>query len=382
MSYKYTTQNITGKDFQLTDHLVVLHTVFTAKHNGRQPQVVALNDYHPRCMDMPCRGFTNENYKFGFNGKEMDNEVKGTGNMINYKYRVHDVRIGRFLSIDPLAPKYPHNSPYAFSENRVIDGVELEGLEVVLMNINARLGCLLTVSSADGVAIDREGIALYASLGGGGFYGIYAGIGWGVSVFPTGSIERIKEWGTSVGVTTPVGEFTYDTSWDDNPAVGGTGGLGFKNLGVGPGGALLEQTYTIATRTLTWYEIGESIYETLPHEQRVNTSPEVIAEVYFNKFKDIADEMLDNPIDNVNNQIATSLSSVDHYSQMADFYQQRASSLKSEGKPKYKYQQQLDLVEYYNGLADKEKESVSSYKKDLSNLRESKKTLKAMEISR
>jgi len=42
---------------------------------------------------------------------------------------VHDARIGRFLSVDPLAQSYPHNSPYAFSENRVIDGVELEGLE-------------------------------------------------------------------------------------------------------------------------------------------------------------------------------------------------------------------------------------------------------------
>lgn len=29
---------------------------------------------------------------------------------------------------------YPHNSPYAFSENRVIDGVELEGLEYVSAN--------------------------------------------------------------------------------------------------------------------------------------------------------------------------------------------------------------------------------------------------------
>jgi hypothetical protein len=42
---------------------------------------------------------------------------------------MHDPRVGRFLSLDPLAPQYPHNSPYAFSENRVIDGVELEGLE-------------------------------------------------------------------------------------------------------------------------------------------------------------------------------------------------------------------------------------------------------------
>ncbi|MBQ4822929.1 M15 family metallopeptidase, partial [Aquimarina sp. MMG016] len=48
---------------------------------------------------------------------------------INYKYRMHDPRVGRFFAVDPLAPDYPHNSPYAFSENRVIDGVELEGLE-------------------------------------------------------------------------------------------------------------------------------------------------------------------------------------------------------------------------------------------------------------
>ena len=31
--------------------------------------------------------------------------------------------------MDPLAAEYPHNSPYAFSENRVIDSRELEGLE-------------------------------------------------------------------------------------------------------------------------------------------------------------------------------------------------------------------------------------------------------------
>ena len=48
---------------------------------------------------------------------------------MSYKYRIHDPRIGRFLSIDPLAPDYPHNSPYAFSENKVVAHVELEGLE-------------------------------------------------------------------------------------------------------------------------------------------------------------------------------------------------------------------------------------------------------------
>ncbi len=42
---------------------------------------------------------------------------------------MHDPRIGRFFAVDPLADDYPHNSPYAFSENRVVDAIELEGLE-------------------------------------------------------------------------------------------------------------------------------------------------------------------------------------------------------------------------------------------------------------
>jgi hypothetical protein len=48
---------------------------------------------------------------------------------VSYKYRIEDPRLGRFFSVDPLAPEYPWNSTYAFSGNKLIDGVELEGLE-------------------------------------------------------------------------------------------------------------------------------------------------------------------------------------------------------------------------------------------------------------
>ena len=56
-------------------------------------------------------------YRFGFQGQEHDDEWTGqTGSHLAFKYRIHDARIGRFLSIDPLTAKYPHNSTYAFSE--------------------------------------------------------------------------------------------------------------------------------------------------------------------------------------------------------------------------------------------------------------------------
>ena len=51
---------------------------------------------------------------------------------------MHDPRIGRFFAVDPLAAKYPWNSSYAFSENRVIDGVELEGKEIFLGQLIAQ----------------------------------------------------------------------------------------------------------------------------------------------------------------------------------------------------------------------------------------------------
>lgn len=68
-------------------------------------------------------------YRYGFQSQEMDNEIKGRGNSLNYTFRMHDPRIGRFFAVDPLAPKYPHYSPYMFSGNRVINSRELEGLE-------------------------------------------------------------------------------------------------------------------------------------------------------------------------------------------------------------------------------------------------------------
>jgi hypothetical protein len=75
---------------------------------------------------------TNIKTRYKHQGQEGDDEINGEGNSYAYEYRISDPRVVRFWSLDPLAAEYPHNSPYAFSENRLIDGVELEGLEVYL----------------------------------------------------------------------------------------------------------------------------------------------------------------------------------------------------------------------------------------------------------
>jgi len=80
-------------------------------------------------------GVRNEQYtphEFGFQGQEEDGEM--WGGAVAFKYRVEDARLGRFFSVDPLVIDYPWNSPYAFSENKVIAFIELEGLESVAFN--------------------------------------------------------------------------------------------------------------------------------------------------------------------------------------------------------------------------------------------------------
>lgn len=80
---------------------------------------------------MPGRKYSQANtkYRYGFNGKENDNEVKGEGNQQDYGMRIYDPRIGKFLSVDPLTAEYPMLTPYQFASNRPIDGIDQDGLE-------------------------------------------------------------------------------------------------------------------------------------------------------------------------------------------------------------------------------------------------------------
>ncbi|MCX6232781.1 MAG: RHS repeat-associated core domain-containing protein [Bacteroidetes bacterium] len=70
-------------------------------------------------------------YRFGFNGKEKDNEVKGTGNSLDFGARIYDPRIGRWLSVDPLAKKFPEESPFLYAGNNPIFLTDPDGMEPI-----------------------------------------------------------------------------------------------------------------------------------------------------------------------------------------------------------------------------------------------------------
>lgn len=95
-------------------------------------------NYYPGGMLMPGRSYTSEKYRYLHQGQESDEEIAGLGNSYSFKYRMSDPRLNRFWSVDPLAWKYPYNSAYAFSENRLIDGIVGDmGTDVVKAFVNA-----------------------------------------------------------------------------------------------------------------------------------------------------------------------------------------------------------------------------------------------------
>jgi len=60
---------------------------------------------------------------------EKDDEIKGSGNSYTTEWRQYDPRLARWMSLDPLMAKYPHQSPYAAFNNNPIYFADPTGLE-------------------------------------------------------------------------------------------------------------------------------------------------------------------------------------------------------------------------------------------------------------
>ncbi|WP_315823685.1 RHS repeat-associated core domain-containing protein [Paraflavitalea speifideaquila] len=130
------------KQYELSNHLGNVLTTISDKKFGvssggvgslidyYEPDMVSANDYYPFGMlSRVATASTGTNYRFGFNGKENDNEVKGLGSQQDYGMRIYDPRVGRFLSVDPLQADFPWYTPYQFAGNQPIWANDLDGLE-------------------------------------------------------------------------------------------------------------------------------------------------------------------------------------------------------------------------------------------------------------
>ena len=133
------------KRYELSNHLGNVLAVVSDMVNGQDgptpngradyyaANVISASDYYPYGWVISDRKANPTDYRYGFNGQEQDAEWRG-GQAVSFRFRIHDPRLGKFLSVDPLAPEYPWNSSYAFAENDVIRSKDLEGMEKKIAN--------------------------------------------------------------------------------------------------------------------------------------------------------------------------------------------------------------------------------------------------------
>jgi len=90
--------------------------------------LVSVSDYSPFGVQLDGRTQSSNSYRYGYQGSEKDDEVKGEGNSYTTQFRQLDPRVGRWLSIDPMSRKYPNQSPYISMDDNPILKNDVLGL--------------------------------------------------------------------------------------------------------------------------------------------------------------------------------------------------------------------------------------------------------------
>ncbi len=135
------------KQYELKNHLGNVLAVVSDKKTGMNSSaatgtleadfwvaaVASANDYYPFGMVQEEKSYRPDAaYRYGFNGKEFDNEWKHGKNIYDYGARFYDPRTARFISRDPLRNKFAFLSPYPFAANQPVRGRDLQGEQLEL----------------------------------------------------------------------------------------------------------------------------------------------------------------------------------------------------------------------------------------------------------
>lgn len=120
--------------YQYKDQVGNIRLAFYKDAAGN-PTIDRTTDFYPFGLEFGGGGLNiynsqSPNYAYTFQGQEKQEDSGWS----SFKWRNYDPTMGRFFNIDPLAEKFPHNSTYAFQENMIGKGIELEGLELLPNN--------------------------------------------------------------------------------------------------------------------------------------------------------------------------------------------------------------------------------------------------------
>ena len=183
-------------------------------------------------MQMPGRSFSQsiKKYRYGFNGKENDNEVKGEGNELDYGARVYDSRIGRWLSVDPQYYRGNEYSPYIQAFDNPISFVDEKGAWSIITHYRMVKHALMNAGINKATAKE---IAYYASTYADGGHGFILTLNKAIGIFggtapinlaktPDGDKSVIKESQSDMSVqmvSIHAMQAAYENLKDDKVAV-------------------------------------------------------------------------------------------------------------------------------------------------------------------
>lgn len=106
--------------------------------------VMSAQDYYVFGMGQPGRSYSAGNYRYGFGGQEMSNEIKGIGNSYTAEFWEYDPRLGRRWNIDPVDKEY--ESPYAAFGNNPIWNVDPNGADTAKYLSNSQLSAAVKIA--------------------------------------------------------------------------------------------------------------------------------------------------------------------------------------------------------------------------------------------
>lgn len=135
--------------YNYTDHLGNVRVSYSYDDRDNELKILEENHYYPfglkHSYNTDKYGFKHDDnnnifvvlepvdrnkYQYKYNGKEFQDEL--SLNWYDYQARNYDPAIGRWISVDPLAEKYPGISPYAYCANNPIYYIDPDGREIVI----------------------------------------------------------------------------------------------------------------------------------------------------------------------------------------------------------------------------------------------------------
>jgi len=113
--------------YQYKDQVGNIRVSYAKNPDTGELDMLDRNDYYPFGMNF-VQGSEFSVVGSPLNYKFQEQELQETG-WYSFKWRNYMPDIGRFFNVDPLSEKYAYQSHYNFSENRVVNSREIEGLE-------------------------------------------------------------------------------------------------------------------------------------------------------------------------------------------------------------------------------------------------------------